>query len=81
MKLGRRRNYHKGLAAIRHYANLNEPSDSLRFKLYCSCSIGPGIETLLEISDFIGILKGEGDRAGPHITATEHWTSNIGNPS
>ena len=26
MKLGRRRNYHKGRAAIRHYANLPEPS-------------------------------------------------------
>ena len=26
--------YHKGRAAIRHYANLPEPSDSLRFKLY-----------------------------------------------
>ena len=34
MKLGRRRNYHKGRAAIRHYANLREPSDSLSFKLY-----------------------------------------------
>ena len=35
MKVGRRCNYHKGRAAIRHYANLREPSDSLRFKLYC----------------------------------------------
>ena len=34
MKLVHRRNYHKGRAAIRHYANLREPSDSLRFKLY-----------------------------------------------
>ena len=29
----RRRNYHKGRAAIRHYANLREPSDSLSLKL------------------------------------------------
>ena len=36
MKLGLRRNYHKGQAALRHYANLCEPSDSLRFKLYSS---------------------------------------------
>ena len=34
MKLGRCRNYHKGRAAIRHYADLREPSDTLRFKLY-----------------------------------------------
>ena len=34
MKLGRRHNYHKGRAAIRHYANQPEPSDSIRFKLY-----------------------------------------------
>ena len=33
VKLGPRRNYHKGRAAIRHYANLREPSDSLCFKL------------------------------------------------
>ena len=34
MKLGPRRNYHKERAALRHYANLREPSDSLRFKHY-----------------------------------------------
>ena len=34
MKLGPGRNYHKGLATIRHYANLPEPSDNFRFKLY-----------------------------------------------
>ena len=34
MKLGRQRNYHKGQAAIRHYANHRKLSDSLRLKLY-----------------------------------------------
>ena len=29
----------RGRAAIRHYANLREPSDSLHFKLYCSCGL------------------------------------------
>ena len=38
MKLGRRHNYHKGRAAIRHYANLRKSSDNLRF----SCSGGAG---------------------------------------
>ena len=33
VKLGPRRNYHKERAAIRHYANQPEPSDSIRFKL------------------------------------------------
>ena len=33
MKLGCIRNYHKGQAAIRHYANLCEPLDNIRFKL------------------------------------------------
>ena len=40
MKLGCQRNYYKGRAAIRHYANLREPSNSLRFKLYCPLSTG-----------------------------------------
>ena len=39
MKLGRRRHYHEGRAAIRHYDNLRELSFDLRFKLlwilYC----------------------------------------------
>ena len=34
VKLGPRRNYHKGRAVIRHYANLRELSNNLRFKLY-----------------------------------------------
>ena len=33
VKLCPQRNYHKGRAAIRHFANLREPSDSLRLKL------------------------------------------------
>ena len=36
VKLGRRRNYHKGQAAVRHHANLRKPSDNLRFKLVSS---------------------------------------------
>ena len=55
MKLGRQRNYHKGRAAIRHYANILEPSFNLRFKLYsghCTVmrmwgSIYPHISTTL----------------------------------
>ena len=42
MKLGRRLNYHKGRAAIRHYADLREPSDSLRFKLAAAGQGGEG---------------------------------------
>ena len=34
VKMGRQHNYHKGQAAIRHYANLRESPDSIRFKLY-----------------------------------------------
>ena len=34
MNLGRSRKNFKGWAAIRHYANLREPSFNLRFKLY-----------------------------------------------
>ena len=34
MKLGRQRKSHKGRAAIRHYANLREPSFKLCLKLY-----------------------------------------------
>ena len=34
MKLGRHCNYHKGRGAIRHYANLREPLENPRFKLY-----------------------------------------------
>ena len=37
MKLGRQSYYYKERAAIRHYANQPEPSDSLRFKLYVVC--------------------------------------------
>ena len=44
MKLGRRRKCHKGQAALRLYANLREPSNSLCFKLYirqpsCCCCL------------------------------------------
>ena len=41
------------------------------------------IETLLEISDFIGILKVEPwrRRGPPHTTLPVHWTLDIGNPS
>ena len=34
MKLGPRRNYHKGRAAIRHYANLRKPSDGQQPALF-----------------------------------------------
>ena len=47
MKLGRRRNYHKGRAAIRHYANQPEPSDSLPFKLYSVPSRPPVFPVLV----------------------------------
>ena len=51
MKLGRRRNYHKGRAALRHYANLREPLDSLRFKLYCEGAVTKELSTVVKICE------------------------------
>ena len=42
MKLGRQCNYHKGLAALRHYFTLREPSFSLCFKLYSTLLLALG---------------------------------------
>ena len=64
MKLGRRRNYHEGRAAIRHYANLREPSDSLRFKLYL---MDPSVGGLMTVTVAVPV--------SPHamVSTIAHW--------
>ena len=43
MKLGCQFNYHKGRAAIRHYANLREPLFNLSFRLYPAVWVHPAM--------------------------------------
>ena len=46
MKLGQRRKYHKGQAAIRHYANQTEPITNLLMELFEALVNSESIETL-----------------------------------
>ena len=59
MILGRQRKYHKGQAAIRHYANLREPSFNLRFKLYYVYSCLSPVNTRV-------CVQGDDQPAGGH---------------
>ena len=66
MKLGRRRNYHKGRAAIRPYARLREPSFNLHLQaLLCI----PRVQVLARL---LGVTAPAGSMTGGLVQDIEH---------